>query len=67
MLYTMLEAYLKAPKLLTKLELKTDPNHYVNGADGVHLLRIDDNTFQFVFGESKLYADLNDGIKEANP
>lgn len=65
LLYTMLEAHLKAPKLLTKLELKTDPNHYVNGADGVHLLRIDDNTFQFVFGESKLYADLNDGIKEA--
>ena len=65
LLYTMLEAHLKAPKLLTKLELKTDPNHYVNGADGVHLLRIDDNTFQFVFGESKLYADLNDGLKEA--
>ncbi len=65
LLYTMLEAHLKAPKLLTKLELKTDPNHYVNGADGVHLLRINDNTFQFVFGESKLYADLNDGLKEA--
>lgn len=65
LLYTMLESHLKAPKLLTKLELKTDPNHYVNGADGVHLLRIDDNTFQFVFGESKLYADLNDGIREA--
>lgn len=65
LLYTMLEAHLKAPKLLTKLELKTDPNHYVNGADGVHLLRIDDNTFQFVFGESKLYADLNEGIREA--
>lgn len=65
LLYSMLEAHLKAPKLLTKLELKTDPNHYVNGADGVHLLKIDDNTFQFVFGESKLYADLNDGIKEA--
>ena len=54
LLYTMLEAHLKAPKLLTKLELKTDPNHYVNGADGVHLLKIDDTTFQFVFGESKL-------------
>ena len=39
LLYSMLEAHLKAPKLLTKLELKTDPNHYVNGADGVHLLK----------------------------
>lgn len=61
----MLEAHLKAPKLLTKLELKTDPNHYVNGADGVHLLRIDDYTFQFVFGESKLYSDLKKGVKKA--
>lgn len=56
---------MKAPKLLTKLELKTDPNHYVNGADGVHLLRIDDYTFQFVFGESKLYSDLKKGVKKA--
>ncbi len=39
LLYSMLEAHLKAPKLLTKLELKTDPNHYVKGADGVHLLK----------------------------
>ena len=65
LLYSMLEAHLKAPKLLTKLELKTDPNHYVNGADGVHLLKIDDNTFQFVFGESKLYSDLKEGVKKA--
>lgn len=65
LLYSMLEAHLNAPKLLTKLELKTDTNHYVNGADGVHLLKIDDRTYQFVFGESKLYADLISGIKAA--
>ena len=65
LLYSMLEAHLNAPKLLTKLELKTDSNHYVNGADGVHLLKIDNNTYQFVFGESKLYADLSLGIKAA--
>lgn len=65
LLYSMLEAHLNAPKLLTKLELKTDTNHYVNGADGVHLLKIDDRTYQFVFGESKLYADLISGIKVA--
>lgn len=65
LLYSMLEAHLKAPKLLTKLELKTAPNHYVYGADGVHLLKIDSNTFQFVFGESKLYPDLKEGIKKA--
>lgn len=65
LLYSMLEAHLNAPKLLAKLELKTDTNHYVNGADGVHLLKIDDKTYQFVFGESKLYADLTSGINAA--
>ena len=65
LLYSMLEAHLNAPKLLTKLELKTDTNHYVNGVDGVHLLKIDDRTYQFVFGESKLYADLTSGINAA--
>lgn len=65
LLYCMLESHLKAPKLLTKLELKTAVNNYVNGADGVHLLKIDDSTYQFVFGESKLNSDLRRGIYNA--
>ena len=65
LLYCMLESHLNAPKLLTKLELKTAANNYVNGADGVHLLKIDDSTYQFVFGESKLNSDLRRGIYNA--
>lgn len=65
LLYCLLEAHLHAPKLLTKLELKTAANDYVKGADGVHLLKIDDSSYQIIFGESKLYADLNKGIKAA--
>lgn len=65
LLYCMLESHLNAPKLLTKLELKTAANNYVNGADGVHLLKIDDSTYQFIFGESKLNSNLRTGIKEA--
>ena len=65
LLYCMLESHLNAPKLLTKLELKTAANNYVNGADGVHLLKIDDSTYQFVFGESKLNSSLQTGIYEA--
>ncbi|MBB4038236.1 hypothetical protein GGR21_004168 [Dysgonomonas hofstadii] len=65
LLYCMLESHLNAPKLLTKLELKTAVNNYVNGADGVHLLKIDDSTYQFVFGESKLDANLQTGIYQA--
>ncbi len=65
LLYCLLEAHLKAPKLLTKLELKTASNDYVKGADGVHLLKIDKDTYQIVLGESKLRSNLTDGISDA--
>lgn len=65
LLYCLLESHLQAPKLLTKLELKTAANDYVKGADGVHLLKIDDTSYQIVFGESKLHADLQSGITSA--
>lgn len=64
LLYAFLEAGLNAPKLLSKMELKTDSNDYIKGSDGVHLLETDDS-FQLIFGESKLYADLLDGAREA--
>ncbi len=56
-LYSLLEGYLEAPKILSKMELKTSPKHYVYGSDGVHLLRINDDTYQLIFGESKMYGD----------
>lgn len=65
LLYCFLESHLNAPKLLTKLELKTSANDYVKGADGVHLLQLDEKAYQIVFGESKLYGDLNQGIHAA--
>ncbi|MGQ1890136.1 HamA C-terminal domain-containing protein [Thermophagus sp. OGC60D27] len=65
MLYCLLEAHLKAPKILTKLELKTANNDYVKGADGVHLLKLDDENYQLIFGEAKLDADLKQGIYDA--
>lgn len=65
LLYCFLESHLKAPKILTKLELKTSSQMFVNGADGVHLLKIDDTNYQLVMGESKLYGDLNSGITQA--
>jgi len=65
LLYCFLEAHLNAPKILTKLEIKTSNNHYVNGADGVHLLKLDNYNFQLIFGESKLNSDLKTGIYEA--
>ena len=65
LLYCFLEAHLNAPKILTKLEIKTSNNDYVKGADGVHLLELENSNFQLIFGESKLNSDLKTGIYEA--
>ncbi|VXB56765.1 conserved hypothetical protein [Arthrobacter sp. 9V] len=57
LLYAFLEGHLGAPKVLSKMELKTSPELYVNGADGVHLLEVDASNYQLIFGESKMYGD----------
>lgn len=65
LLYCLLESHLNAPKILTKLELKTSNQMFVNGADGVHLLKLNDKDYQLIFGESKLNSDLKSGIYNA--
>ena len=65
LLFCILESFLNAPKILTKLELKTSNNDYVKGADGVHLLKIDDKNYQLIFGESKLESNIRSGIYSA--
>ena len=56
--YCINEDVLRAPKILSKLKLKTNNEDYVKGADGVHLLKLDDNTYEVIFAESKMYKDL---------
>lgn len=65
LLYCFLESHLKAPKILSKLELKTSTNHYVNGADGVHYLKLEDGNYQLIFGESKIEKKLTSGLTNA--
>lgn len=65
LLYCLLESHLNAPKILTKLELKTNSNDYVKGADGVHLLKLNESDYQLILGESKLNSDISSGIYEA--
>lgn len=65
LLYCLLESHLNAPKILTKLELKTAHNDYVKGADGVHLLKLNERDYQLVLGESKLESKITDGIYSA--
>ncbi|EQA60626.1 HamA C-terminal domain-containing protein [Leptospira alexanderi] len=65
LLYCFLEAHLNAPKIVSKLELKTSSNDYVKGSDGVHILKLDDKEYQLIFGESKLHTGLTSSLSEA--
>lgn len=58
LLYSFLEGHLGAPKILSKMELKTSSEHYVHGTDGVHLLEVSPGNYQLIFGESKMYGDV---------
>lgn len=65
LLFCFLEGYLEAPKILTKLELKTSNKLYVNGSDGVHLKKISDKKYHLIFGESKTYKELTKAFENA--
>jgi hypothetical protein len=65
LLYCFLETHLNAPKILSKLELKTSTSHYVNGADGVHFLKLENGNYQLIFGESKTIVGLTNAITDA--
>lgn len=69
LLYLFLENQLKAPKLLSKMEIKTTQNQYVYGADGVHLYITKDEynkpIYQFIIGESKVKNDILEATRDA--
>lgn len=68
LLYLFLESELKAPKILSKMEIKTTQNQYVYGADGVHLhcLKNDEiPIYQFIIGEAKIKNDILDATRKA--
>jgi len=65
LLFCFLESHLKAPKILTKLEIKLSSKDYAKGSDGVHLLKVAENDYQLIFGESKLYQNLTTSISKA--
>ena len=65
LLYCFLESHLKAPKILTKLEIKLSSNDYAKGSDGVHLLELSPNKYHLIFGESKLDEVLTTSISNA--
>lgn len=65
LLFCFLELHLNAPKILSKLELKTSNKLYVNGADGVHLLELENGDYQIIFGESKTKEKITDALTRA--
>ncbi|MDT0160676.1 DUF1837 domain-containing protein [Bacillus sp. AG4(2022)] len=65
LLYCFLEGHLNAPKIFSKLEMKTSTSMYVNGSDGVHFLKVTDDNYQLIFGESKTIKGLRDALNDA--
>lgn len=65
LLFCFLESHLKAPKILTKLEIKLSSKDYAKGSDGIHLLEISPKKYQLIFGESKLDTVLTTSISNA--
>ncbi len=69
LLYVFLEQDLQAPKLFSKVELKTSTQDYVKGCDAIHFkfrTNVDGKKIlQLIIGEAKIKKNLNDGIKEA--
>lgn len=66
LLYFLMEAVIKAPQMVSKMELKTNHKDEVKGSDGIHA-KYDSKSgmVDFFFGESKLYGESSSAISEA--
>jgi hypothetical protein len=66
LLYFLMEAVLKAPQVVAKMELKTNHKDEIKGSDGMHAKwNPEDDVVDFFFGESKLYQSSSDAISNA--
>lgn len=65
-LYALLEWVLKAPRLVSKMYLKTNNNMPVHGTDGIHLGYDEGKDLMTIyFGESKMYKDFSSAADAA--
>lgn len=66
LLFFILEALFKAPQLVAKMELKTNPNDEVKRSDGLHF-GWDDKTNKAILyiGESKIYQSIYGALDDA--
>lgn len=65
-LYALLEWALKAPRLVSKMYLKTNANMPVHGTDGIHLgFDKASELMTIYFGESKIYTNFSEAADAA--
>jgi Cap4 SAVED domain len=64
LLYLLAERYLKIPQVLCKMDLKTDTAMHYHGADGVYASARNDGILKLYWGESKIYKDASDAIRD---
>ena len=64
LLFLLAERFLKLPHVLCKMDLKTDTRMHYHGADGVYAAVGDDGHLKLYWGESKLYGDPSDAIRD---
>lgn len=64
--YLLIEYVFKAPQLVAKMSLKTNPRMPVHGSDGIHFsFDADTGGLTLLWGESKCYASVTSAISEA--
>ncbi|HET6409603.1 MAG TPA: DUF1837 domain-containing protein [Chthoniobacteraceae bacterium] len=64
LLFLLAERFLKLPQILCKMDLKTDTRMHYHGADGVYAGVTDDGILKLFWGESKIYKDAGEAIKD---
>lgn len=64
LLYLLAERFLKVPQVLCKMDLKTDSHMHYHGADGVYASVNEDGILKLFWGESKVYANPTDAIRD---
>lgn len=64
LLYLLAEYHLGIPQILSKMSLKTDSRMHYHGADGVYAMPTESGTLKLFWGESKVFGNPADAIRE---
>jgi hypothetical protein len=66
LVYFLIEAVLRAPQVLKKMLITTNPNDERKGSDGVHIRWVgEEELLEVIFAEAKLYGDFDAALTSA--